>query len=130
MKIKVNETSFGSSILHNHTYAWFPLDRNGIVKSCDSNKFKLTARRFVRIYDRNLRGCKSEPISVRFLFSILINVFTINQNQFESHDFTIPLRSNGNQTLQYILQGIMINVSKTENTKSFSKTQFMVHRTE
>ena len=30
----------------------------------------------------------------------------------------------------YILQGVMINVSKTGNTKSFSKTQFMVHRTE
>ena len=30
----------------------------------------------------------------------------------------------------YILQGVMINVSKTGNTKSFSKAQFMVHRTE
>ena len=33
-------------------------------------------------------------------------------------------------TYSYILQGVMIDVSKTENTKSFSKTQFMVHRTE
>ena len=30
----------------------------------------------------------------------------------------------------YILQGVMINVSKTGNTRSFSKAQFMVHRTE
>ena len=30
----------------------------------------------------------------------------------------------------YILQGVMINVSKTGNTKSFSEAQFMVHRTE
>ena len=30
----------------------------------------------------------------------------------------------------YILQGVMINVSKTGSTESFSKTQFMVHRTE
>ena len=27
------------------------------------------------------------------------------------------------------IQGVMINVSKTGNIKSFSKTQFMVHRT-
>ena len=32
-------------------------------------------------------------------------------------------------TLPYILQGVM-NASKTGNTKSFSKTQFMMHRTE
>ena len=32
--------------------------------------------------------------------------------------------------LTYILVGVMINVSKTGNTKSFSKAQFMVHRTE
>ena len=32
--------------------------------------------------------------------------------------------------MPYILQGVMISVSKTGNTKSFSKTQFMVHRTE
>ena len=29
-----------------------------------------------------------------------------------------------------IILGVMINVSKTGNTKSFSKAQFMVHRTE
>ena len=32
--------------------------------------------------------------------------------------------------IPYILQGVMIKVSKTGNTKSFSKTQFMVQRTE
>ena len=35
-----------------------------------------------------------------------------------------------NYSYLLILQGVMINVSKTVNTKSFSKTQFMVHRTE
>ena len=51
--------------------AWFQLDRNAIVKSCDSNKFKLTARRFVRIYDKNLLGCKFEAILVRFLLRLI-----------------------------------------------------------
>ena len=32
--------------------------------------------------------------------------------------------------IPYILQGVTMNVSKTGNTKSFSKTQFIVHRTE
>ena len=32
--------------------------------------------------------------------------------------------------IPYILQGVTVNVSKTGNTKSFSKTQFMVHQTE
>ena len=32
--------------------------------------------------------------------------------------------------IPYILPGVVINVSKTGNTKSFFKTQFMVHRTE
>ena len=32
--------------------------------------------------------------------------------------------------LPYIRQGVMINVSKTGNNRSFSKAQFMVHRTE
>ena len=61
-----------------HAYAWFPLDRNGIVKSCTSNAFKLTARRFVRIYDKNFLGCKFEAILVRFLLSVLIHLFIIS----------------------------------------------------
>ena len=32
--------------------------------------------------------------------------------------------------LPYILHSVMINVSKTGKTKSFSKTQLMVHCTE
>ena len=32
------------------------------------------AQWFTRIYDENLLGCKSEPISVRFLLSIVINL--------------------------------------------------------
>ena len=44
--------------------AWFPLDRNEIVKS---------ELRLARIYDKNLLGCKSEPTLVKFLFSIVIS---------------------------------------------------------
>ena len=77
--------------------AWFPLDRNGIVKSCIPSKFYLTVQRFARIYDKNILGCKSEPISVRFLLLIVMNLSTISQNLLESHYFTILLRSNGNQ---------------------------------
>ena len=56
-----------------------------------------TAQRFARMFDKNPLGCKSEPISVRFLFSIVVNLSTISQDMLESYDFTIPLRSNGNQ---------------------------------
>ena len=52
------------------------------------------------MYDKNLSGCKSEAISVRLLFSIVINLSTISQNLLESRDFTILLRSNGNQALK------------------------------
>ena len=54
---------------------------------------------FLRTCDKNFLGYKSEAISVRFLFSIVIYLSTISQNLLESHDFTIPLRSNGNQAL-------------------------------
>ena len=47
---------------------------------------------FARTYDRNLLGCKSEPISVRLLLSIVISLSKIS-------DFMILLRSNGNQAL-------------------------------
>ena len=59
-----------------------------------------TIFRFVRVYDKNLSRCKSEGISVRPLLSIMINIFTISQNLLESRDFTILLRSNGNQPLK------------------------------
>ena len=55
-------------------YAWFPLDRNEIVKSCDPRKFWLTTRSFVRIYENSLSCYKSEPVSIRFLFSVLTNL--------------------------------------------------------
>ena len=60
-------------------------------------KKKHNIQRFTRIYDENLLGRKSEPISVRFLFSIVIDLYTKSQNLLELHDFTILLRSNGNQ---------------------------------
>ena len=47
------------------------------------------AKWFTSIYDENLLGCNSEPISVRFLHSIVINLP-------ELHDFMVLLRSNGN----------------------------------
>ena len=70
-------------------YAWFPVDRNGIVKSSEPSKFQLIARKFARNYNKNLLGCKSELISDGFLFSDVMNRSTINQNLPESHDFTI-----------------------------------------
>ena len=77
--------------------------RNVIVKSCDPSKFLFTKRQFVRYYDKNLSGCKSEPSSVIFLFSNMINLSTTSQNRLESHDFTIPLRSDRNQALGLLL---------------------------
>ena len=56
-------------------YSCFPLDRNSIMKLCDPSKFKLIAPRSARIYDKNLLGCKSEPISVRVLLSVVINLY-------------------------------------------------------
>ena len=91
---------------------WFLLDRNGIVKSCDPSKFWLTERRFVRIYDNDLSGYKSEATLERFSFFILINLFTVSWNQLESHDFTIPLRSNGNQDeVLNIIQKLQLNIT-------------------
>ena len=57
--------------------AWFPLDRNRIMKSCDPSKSEMTTRRFVRIYDKNLLSYKSEAILVRFFISILIDLSTV-----------------------------------------------------
>ena len=59
-------------------YAWFPLDRNGIAKSCDPINFFLTARRFLRIHGKNVLGYGSEAISVRILFSLFINIVRIS----------------------------------------------------
>ena len=53
----------------------------------------------IKNYDRNLLAVKSEPITVIFWFSIVVNVCTISQKLLESHDVTIPSRSNGNQSL-------------------------------
>ena len=62
---------------------------------------QLVAQRFARIHGKNLLSFKSEPISVRFSFSIVIdfNLSTINENLLES-DRTISLRSNGSQALK------------------------------
>ena len=55
-------------------YLWFPLDHNRIVKLCDPGKFWPRLQNFkTGIYD-DLLGCKSEPISLRFLLSIVINL--------------------------------------------------------
>ena len=48
---------------------------------------------------------------------------TVRVNRFET-SFSGSILHN------HILQGVMINVSKTGNTKSFSKTQLMLHRPE
>ena len=40
----------------------------------------ITARKFARVYDKYLLGYKSEPILVRYLFSMVINLSSENQN--------------------------------------------------
>ena len=42
---------------------------------------------------------RSESISVKFLFSAVINLSTVRQNLLESHDLAILLRSDGNQAI-------------------------------
>ena len=78
------------------------------MKSCDPSKFfsLLTAQRFARIYDKRLLGCKSEPISVRLLFSILVNLSAISCHLLQSHDFAIMLRSKGIQAFTVFKRGM------------------------
>ena len=66
-----------------------PWALNGIIYSTELLSYMI-------IYT-NYLGYKSDPISVRFMLSIVINISTISQNLFVSHDFTILLPSNGNQ---------------------------------
>ena len=46
-------------------YAWFPLDRNAIMKSYDSSISSLTAKRLMRIYWNIFYFHKPEPAWVR-----------------------------------------------------------------
>ena len=54
-------------------YAWLPSDRNVILKSYDLSTFQLTEQKLARIHDKILLDSKSEPSSVKFLFSNVIN---------------------------------------------------------
>ena len=79
----------------------------------------------VRINDKYLLGCKFEAISVRFSFSTVINLSTICWCQFESHDFTIPVRFNGNQALDIrdtfkALTPITVDYDITKEVKMFT----------
>ena len=81
--------------------------------------------RFVRINDKHLLGCKFEAISVRFSFSIVINLSTICWNQLELHDFTIPVRSNGNQASAIhdtfkVLTSVTVDYDITKDVKVFT----------
>ena len=51
------------------------------------------------------------PVRIRVLFSIVVSRSTITQNQLESHDLTIPLRSNGNKALKSGLH-IVVTIAK------------------
>ena len=62
-------------------------------------------------HDKNLLSCKSEPISVKFLFSNVINHSTIGQNLLELQDFMILLRSNGNQAFKRCFHMITLTLS-------------------
>ena len=87
LPIKEGPQPLRNSEVKSSLYPWFPLDRNVFVKSCDPSKFLLAVQRFARIYDKI---CKSEPISVTFILSIVTDLFTLTQNLLESHDFTTP----------------------------------------
>ena len=58
---------------------------------------RLTAKRFLIIYDSNLSYNKTKTVSVVLLSHIFTNLIAITINVLESHDSTIALRSNGNQ---------------------------------
>ena len=40
--------------------AWFPLDRNGIMKLCDSNWFWVIIKRLIKIENKNLTEIASD----------------------------------------------------------------------
>ena len=84
-----------STLLLRQLKAWFPLDRNGIVKSCDSIWFQLTVERLISIENKNLT--KIDFRHKRFLSQILTNPRAKSESLLGSHDPTILLRSNGNQ---------------------------------
>ena len=47
--------------------AWFPLDRNGIVKSCDSSRFWLIVERLITFENKYLTKIGSDLQLKRFL---------------------------------------------------------------
>ena len=91
------------------TNARFPLDRNVIVRSkkvlAYCTKVCKNLRQKSRYWTVNLN-----PFRQDFFFSIVIDLFTITQNLLESHDFTIPLQSNGNQALVLTVSNYEIEI--------------------
>ena len=47
-------------LLRSNGNAWFPLDRNGIVKSCDSGRFWVLEERFIKIENKYLTKTDSD----------------------------------------------------------------------
>ena len=85
------------------------------------------------MYDENFLGCKFEAISVRFSFSVVINLSTLSWNQLESHDFKIPLQSIGNQALRlHENQALLITIYFRSCGSAFERKQLVqfLHTTE
>ena len=51
----------------NRSKAWFPLDRNGILKSCDSGCFWFNVERLIKNENKNLTEISSDLQPKRFL---------------------------------------------------------------
>ena len=49
-----------TNYLQSYLKAWFPLDRNGIVKSCDSSFLKLIVKRSIKTENKNLSEIASD----------------------------------------------------------------------
>ena len=92
--------------------------------SCDPVKFSqdLGRANLTLAFTQNRRLLASRPTSeLPELYQVTITV-----NRFEISFSGSILH----HTYGMIYRVLLINVSKTGNTNSFSKTQFMVHRTE
>ena len=61
--------------------AWFPLDRKGIMKSCDSSRFWLIEERLITTEMKNLAEIGSYLQAKRFLSLILTNLRSVMETR-------------------------------------------------
>ena len=76
----------------------FPLNRNGIVKSCDSSRFWLIVARLITIENKNRTEIGSDLQSKNFVKISQRHLSSkLKLNLLGWHNFTIAIRSNENQ---------------------------------